>query len=76
MAPVRAAGGEMLFGRDECERYLARSALAVLQPDCTQLDGLTAFLKVVPMAERHLLPEVAVHLARGSPAVTMVEYMP
>ena len=80
---VPLAAGEMLFSRDEFERYLERDALAVLQPDVTRLGGLTAFLKVAALAEQHqrplaphLLPEVAVHLACGLPQVTMVEYMP
>ena len=80
---VPLAAGEMLFSRDEFERYLERAALAVLQPDLTRLGGLTAFLKVAALAEQHqrplaphLLPEVAVHLACGLPQVTMVEYMP
>jgi len=79
---VPLAAGEMLFGRDEFERYLERDALAVLQPDVTRLGKLTAFLKVAAPAEQHhrpvaphLLPEVAVHLACGLPQVTVVEYM-
>jgi L-talarate/galactarate dehydratase len=80
---VPIAAGETLFTRQEFERYLERDALAVLQPDVTRLGGLTPFLKVVALAERHhrpvaphLLPEVAVHLACGLPQVTIVEYMP
>ena len=80
---VPIAAGEMLFDRHEFERYLGQDALGVLQPDVTRLGGLTAFLRVVALAEQHhrpvaphLLPEVAVHLACGLPAVTIVEYMP
>src|SRR5215475_12709580 len=80
---VPIAAGETLFTRQEFESYLARDALAVLQPDLTRLGGLTPFLKVVALAEQHhrpvaphLLPEVAVHLACGLPQVTIVEYMP
>jgi L-alanine-DL-glutamate epimerase-like enolase superfamily enzyme len=80
---IPIAAGEMLFGRDEFERYLEKGALDVVQPDVTRLGGLTACLKVVALAERchrpvwpHLLPEVAVHLCCGLPAVAGVEYMP
>ena len=58
-------------------------AQAVVQPDVTRVGGLTGWLKVAALAEAyhrplspHLLPEVAVHLACGLPAVTSVEYMP
>ena len=77
------AVGETLFGRDEFRRYLDAGAAAVLQPDVTRLGGLTATLKVAALAEAHhkplaphVLPEVAVHLACGLPAVSSVEYMP
>src|SRR4051794_16260262 len=77
------AGGEMLFGIDEFRHYLERDALAVVQPDVTRLGGITPTLKVIAMAEGrglpvspHLQPEIAVQLACGLNAVTMVEYMP
>jgi L-alanine-DL-glutamate epimerase-like enolase superfamily enzyme len=77
------AGGEMLFGLDEFRHYLDRDALAVAQPDVTRLGGITNTLKVIALAERrglpvspHLQPEIAVHLACGLNAVTLVEYMP
>lgn len=77
------AGGEMLFGLDEFRAYLDRDALAVVQPDITRLGGITATLRVIALAEQrglpvapHLQPEVAVHLACGLTAVTLVEYMP
>jgi L-alanine-DL-glutamate epimerase-like enolase superfamily enzyme len=80
---VPIALGESLYHCDEFERYLARDAVAVLQPDVTRLGGLTPFMRVAALAERyhrpiapHLMPEVAVHLACGLPQVTMVEYMP
>jgi L-alanine-DL-glutamate epimerase-like enolase superfamily enzyme len=80
---IPIAGGEMLFSADEFDAYLARGALAVLQPDVTRLGGLTGWLKVAARAEQHhlpisphLLPEVGVHLACGLPAVSSVEYMP
>jgi L-alanine-DL-glutamate epimerase-like enolase superfamily enzyme len=80
---IPIAGGEMLFSADEFDTYLARGALAVLQPDVTRLGGLTGWLKVAARAEQHhlpisphLLPEVGVHLACGLPAVSSVEYMP
>lgn len=77
------AAGEMLFGLDEFERYVAKDALAVLQPDVTRLGGITATLPVIALAEQHhlpvsphLLPEIGVHLACGLPVVTSVELMP
>ncbi len=80
---VPIAAGETLFGLDEIERYLDRSALGVLQPDVTRLGGLTPTLECIALAKRyrcpvapHLMPEVAVHLACGLPQVTMVEWMP
>jgi L-alanine-DL-glutamate epimerase-like enolase superfamily enzyme len=80
---IPLAGGEMLFGLDEFLAYLNRDALAVVQPDVTRLGGLTGWLKVAALADRHhkplsphLLPEVGVHLACGLPGVTSVEYMP
>jgi L-alanine-DL-glutamate epimerase-like enolase superfamily enzyme len=80
---VPLALGETLFHRDEFADYLRRGAADVLQPDVTRLGGLTAFFKVVALAEQHhrpvaphLLPEVAVHLACGLQQVTVVEYMP
>jgi L-alanine-DL-glutamate epimerase-like enolase superfamily enzyme len=80
---IPIALGETLFGKDEFEGYLNRSAVDIMQPDVTRLGGLTATLKVLALAEAHhkpvaphLLPEVAVHLACGLPSVQMVEYMP
>jgi L-alanine-DL-glutamate epimerase-like enolase superfamily enzyme len=80
---VPIALGESLYHPDEFERYLTRSAAAVLQPDVTRLGGITPFLRVAALAEQHhlpvaphLMPEIAVHLACGLPSVTMVEYMP
>jgi len=80
---VPIAAGEMLFAADEFERYLAADALGVVQPDVTRLGGLTAFLRVAALADRHhrpvaphLMPEVAVHLGCGLPRVTCVEWMP
>jgi L-alanine-DL-glutamate epimerase-like enolase superfamily enzyme len=80
---IPLAGGEMLFGLDEFHNYLSRDALAVIQPDVTRVGGLTEWLKVAALAERHhrpvsphLLPEVGVHLCCGLPGVTLVEYMP
>jgi L-alanine-DL-glutamate epimerase-like enolase superfamily enzyme len=80
---VPLALGESLYHPDEFERYLDRDAVAVLQPDITRLGGLTPFLRVAALAERHhrpiaphLMPEVAVHLACGLAKVSMVEYMP
>jgi L-alanine-DL-glutamate epimerase-like enolase superfamily enzyme len=80
---VPIALGESLYHPDEFERYLARDAVAVLQPDLTRLGGLTPFLRVAALAGQyhrpiapHLMPEIAVHLACGLPAVTLVEYMP
>ncbi|HMF14222.1 MAG TPA: mandelate racemase/muconate lactonizing enzyme family protein [Gemmataceae bacterium] len=80
---VPLALGESLYHRDEFERYLERDAVAVLQPDVTRLGGLTPFLRVAALAERHhqtiaphLMPELAVHLACGLPSITLVEYMP
>jgi L-alanine-DL-glutamate epimerase-like enolase superfamily enzyme len=80
---IPIAAGEMLFGRDEFAAYLEEGALDVVQPDVTRLGGLTATLKVAALAEQHhrpisphLLPEVAVHLCCGLPAVASVEYMP
>ncbi len=77
------AAGEMLFARDEFERYLEADALGILQPDVTRLGGLTPFLRVVALADQyhrpiapHLMPEVAVHLGCGLPRVTCVEGMP
>ncbi|MFM7148772.1 MAG: mandelate racemase/muconate lactonizing enzyme family protein [Gemmataceae bacterium] len=80
---VPLAAGEMLFGVDEFERYLAHQSLAVLQPDVTRLGGITPWLEVAALARRHhlpvsphLLPEIGVHLACGLPGVASVEYMP
>jgi L-alanine-DL-glutamate epimerase-like enolase superfamily enzyme len=80
---IPLAAGEMLFGRDEFERYVEKDALAVLQPDVTRLGGITGWLEVAALAARrnlpvapHLLPEIGVHLACGLPVVTTVEYMP
>ncbi len=80
---IPIAGGEMLFGVDEFERYVEKKALAVLQPDVTRLGGITPWLQVAALAERHhlpvsphLLPEIGVHLGCGLPVVTSVEYMP
>jgi L-alanine-DL-glutamate epimerase-like enolase superfamily enzyme len=80
---VPIAAGEMLFSLDEFERYIERDALAVLQPDVTRVNGITGWLKIAALAERHhlpvsphLLPEIGVHLACGLPVVTSVEYMP
>jgi L-alanine-DL-glutamate epimerase-like enolase superfamily enzyme len=77
------AAGEMLFGLDEFRHYLARDALAVVQPDITRLGGLTPTLKVIALADQHglpvsphLLPEISVQLGCGLTAVNLVEYMP
>jgi L-alanine-DL-glutamate epimerase-like enolase superfamily enzyme len=80
---IPIAAGEMLFGLDEFAAYLDKEALDVVQPDVTRLGGLTTWLKVAALAERHyrplsphLLPEVGVHLCCGLPGVASVEYMP
>jgi L-alanine-DL-glutamate epimerase-like enolase superfamily enzyme len=80
---IPIAIGETLYSPDEFETYLDRGAVDVVQPDITRVGGLTAWLKVATLAERHhrpiaphLMPEVAVHLACGLPHVRMVEYMP
>jgi L-alanine-DL-glutamate epimerase-like enolase superfamily enzyme len=80
---IPIAGGEMLFGLDEFEAYVRRGALGVLQPDVTRLGGITAWLQVAALAERHnlpvsphLLPEIGVQLGCGLPVVASVEYMP
>jgi L-alanine-DL-glutamate epimerase-like enolase superfamily enzyme len=80
---VPIALGETLFGLDEFASYLQRGGVDVLQPDVTRVGGLTPFLRLATLAERHhrpvaphLLPEIAVHLACGLSQVTMVEYMP
>lgn len=80
---IPIAAGEMLFGRDEFERYLETDAIQILQPDITRLGGITGTLKVIALAEQHsrhvaphLQPEIAVQLACGLPSVTLVEYMP
>jgi L-alanine-DL-glutamate epimerase-like enolase superfamily enzyme len=80
---IPIAAGEMLFSADEFDAYLAKGALAVLQPDVTRLGGITPWLKVAARAEQHhlpvsphLLPEIGVHLGCGLPVVASVEYMP
>ena len=80
---VPIAAGEMLFSLDEFESYVEKDCLGVLQPDVTRVGGITPWLKVAALAERHnlpvsphLLPEIGVQLACGLPVVTSVEYMP
>ncbi|GIW79830.1 MAG: mandelate racemase [Gemmatales bacterium] len=80
---IPIALGETLFGIDEFERYFERRAVGILQPDVTRVGGVTQFLKIAALAERHhcpiaphLLPEVSVHLACGLTNVKVVEYMP
>jgi L-alanine-DL-glutamate epimerase-like enolase superfamily enzyme len=80
---VPIAAGEMLFGLDEFANYLGQDALAVVQPDVTRVGGITEWLKVASLVNRHhlplaphLLPEIGVHLACGLPGVSLVEYMP
>jgi L-alanine-DL-glutamate epimerase-like enolase superfamily enzyme len=80
---VPLAVGQTLFGRDEFTRYLDVGVGDVLRPDVTRVGGLTAWLRVAVLAAQHyrnvtpnVLPEVAVHLACGLPAVQMVEYVP
>jgi L-alanine-DL-glutamate epimerase-like enolase superfamily enzyme len=80
---IPIAGGENLLGLNEFAHYLEHSGLEIVQPDVTRVGGLTAWLKIAALAERHhrvvaphLLPEIAVHLACGLPQVRMVEYLP
>jgi len=80
---VPIAAGEMLFGLDEFAAYLGRGAVDVVQPDVTRVGGITRWLKIAALTERHgrplsphLLPEIGVHLACGLPHVASVEYMP
>lgn len=80
---VPIALGETLFGVDEFSTYLEADAADIVQPDVTRVGGLTEFLKVAALAERHhrkvaphLLPEVAVHVACGLSNVEIVEWMP
>jgi L-alanine-DL-glutamate epimerase-like enolase superfamily enzyme len=80
---VPIALGETLFTREEFRPYLERGAADVLMPDVTRVGGLTSWLKVAALVERHhrplsphVLPEVGVHLACGLPNVQSVEYMP
>lgn len=80
---IPLAVGETLLHREEFQRYLARGAVGVLQPDVTRVGGITEWLKVAALAELyhrkvspHVLPEIGVHLACGLPCVGAVEYMP
>jgi len=80
---VPLALGETLFAPEEFSAYLDGGAVDIVQPDVTRVGGLTEFLKIAALAERHhrqvaphLLPEIAVHLACGLPNIEIVEWMP
>lgn len=77
------AAGEHLQGLDEAVPFLAGHLCSIIQPDLAMMGGLTECLRVARVAEAlgievapHFLPNLFVHLAAASPAVTWLEDFP
>jgi L-alanine-DL-glutamate epimerase-like enolase superfamily enzyme len=77
------ATGEHLQGLDEAVPFLADRLCSIIQPDLAMMGGLTECLRVARVAEAlgievapHFLPNLFVHLAAASPAVSWLEDFP
>ncbi|MGB3481621.1 MAG: mandelate racemase/muconate lactonizing enzyme family protein [Mycobacterium sp.] len=75
------ATGEMLASVAEHERLIDARAADILQPDAPRIGGVTPFLRLSALAERHhllLAPhfamEIHIHLAAAYPYGTWVEH--
>ncbi|WP_420607319.1 mandelate racemase/muconate lactonizing enzyme family protein [Novosphingopyxis sp.] len=84
MSPgVPIATGEHLQGLVEARPMISEAICAVIQPDLAAMGGLTECLRVARFAEAHgisvtphFLPQIFIHLAAASPAVTWLEDFP
>jgi L-alanine-DL-glutamate epimerase-like enolase superfamily enzyme len=77
------ATGEHLQGLQQALPYMVDGICGIMQPDLAMMGGLTACLNVARFAEAlgieiapHFLPNLFVHLAAVSPAVTWLEDFP
>ena len=87
-SPVPIAAGEWLATCHEFEEYVARNALAVLQPDVGRVGGLTEARRVTRLAAEHGLRVVphgwktgitvaaTAHLAAVTPQLPFFEFVP
>ena len=87
-SPVPIAAGEWLATCHEFEEYVARAALAVLQPDVGRVGGLTEARRVARLAADHGLRVVphgwktgitvaaTAHLAAVTPHLPFFEFVP
>ncbi|MCJ0892246.1 mandelate racemase/muconate lactonizing enzyme family protein [Rhodococcus sp. ARC_M5] len=75
------ATGEMLASVGEHVRLIEAGSVDILQPDAPRIGGITQFLKLATLAERHNLQlaphfamEIHLHLAAVYPLQTWVEH--
>ena len=73
--------GEMLSSEREVTRLVDTRAVDLLMPDAPRIGGITPFLNVMAMADRHHLPiaphfvmEIHIHLAAAFQKETWVEH--
>ena len=73
--------GEMLSSEREVARLVDTRAVDLLMPDAPRIGGITPFLNVMAMADRHHLPiaphfvmEIHIHLAAAFQKETWVEH--
>ena len=86
-APLPIATGEVLTRRQSFRPFLERSAVDIIQPDCTKCGGLTEAWRIGWMAYEHnmlLVPHgwntavglaADLHLAAAMPVARYVEYL-
>lgn len=79
-SPIALSAGENLHTPHRFAEALDSGSLAVVQPNVVRIGGVTPFLEIAELAQRHaarlaphLLPELAVPLALALPTVECVE---
>lgn len=80
---VPVATGEIETGLERFHELMSSGGIDVIQPDAAVCGGITAFLRLLPLAEAtgtavcpHWFHELHAHMVGASSAVTWIEYFP
>jgi L-alanine-DL-glutamate epimerase-like enolase superfamily enzyme len=80
---IPVATGEIESGLEHFHELMSGGGVQVIQPDAAVCGGITALLRLLPLAEAtgtavcpHWFHELHAHLAAASTAVTWIEYFP
>jgi L-alanine-DL-glutamate epimerase-like enolase superfamily enzyme len=80
---IPVATGEIEVGLDRFYEMMSRGGVEVIQADAAVCGGITAFLRLVPIAEAtgtsicpHWFHELHAHMVGASAAVNWIEYFP